>query len=435
MAAILITSWVVLPCSGQCTMGIANTCMLNSLNMASDGIATLRKIPPNVFYAISVELVRMPENPSGVFLQRMAEFVNKIEIYQYYEQVFQILPGTSLQAVTVYRALSLNQVVIAPNLNISELFITVCPLVRIPPTIRNLEQLKVLTITRCAVKEFSFDLFTNNLKLDTLDLSFNEIRSIVPTTISTPFTLPIENLYLQNNLLEKLDMTAFVSLGALRGLDLSYNNLLTIAAQSTVTWPAVDFWNLQNNNLTTLDLQWLSAPNLQRLLLDSNKFQAVPQRLRRFPSLQLVAMSDNLLKSIDLAPFNGLPNLNSIDFSYNKEARGIRATRPVSLPMLTTLYAEHCALVRFNTTGLDLPVINYISLSHNNFTTVPRLATAFPSIDSFSLEYNPLPCTTVQAMTENIMSGRLIVGLPQDPEDCTSGYVTLKGSLTLCCKK
>ncbi|XP_058123568.1 leucine-rich repeat transmembrane neuronal protein 2-like [Anopheles ziemanni] len=416
-------------------MGMANTCMLASLNMSSDGIATLRKIPPGVFYAISVELVRMPENPSGVFLQRMAEFVNKIEIYKYNEQVFQILPGTSLNVISVYTAPSLNQVVIAPSLNISELYIGVCPLVHIPPTIRNLELLEDFTITRCTVKEFSFDLFTNNLKLDTLDLSFNEIRSIVPTTIKTPFTLAIENLYLHNNLLEALDMTAFVSLGALRGLDLGYNNLLTIAAQSTVTWPAVDFLNLQNNNLTTLDLQWLSAPNLQRLLLDNNKFQAIPQRLRRFPSLQLVAMSNNLLKSIDLAPFNGLPNLNSIDLSYNKEARGIRASRPVSLPMLTTLYAENCALARFNTSGLDLPAINYISLSHNNFTTVPRLVAAFPALGSFGLEYNPLPCTTVQALTENIMAGRLILGLPQDPEDCTSGYVTLKGSLTLCCKK
>uniref|UniRef100_A0A182J4J9 Leucine rich immune protein (Coil-less) n=1 Tax=Anopheles atroparvus TaxID=41427 RepID=A0A182J4J9_ANOAO len=409
------------------------TCMLASLNMTSDGIATLRKIPPNMFYSIKLEMVRMPENPSGVFLQRMAEFVNHIQIYTYREQVFQLLSGTSLSSISVYNAPALGQLLIAPTVNVSELYFSDCALDRVPPTINNLQPLESLTITRCRVRTFSFDTYINNPKLLSLDLSNNEIQTIAPTTIQTPFELAIENLYLSFNRLESVDMTAFVSLAALRGLDLSHNNLMKLAASSTVTWPKFDFLNLDSNQLKTLDLQWLSAPNLQRLQLSNNAFESIPQRLRRFPSLQLVSLSNNLFKSIDLAPFNGLPNLNSIDLSYNVNARSIRVSRPTSMPMLSSLYVENCGLLRFNTSGLDLPIINYISLTGNNFTIVPRLATAFPSLGSFSLEKNPLPCATVQASTELIMSGRLILGLPKEPESCKDGYVTLKGTLTLCC--
>uniref|UniRef100_A0A182MD02 Leucine rich immune protein (Coil-less) n=1 Tax=Anopheles culicifacies TaxID=139723 RepID=A0A182MD02_9DIPT len=419
-----------------CIPAMGMTCMLENLNMLTDGLTTLRQIEPKVFYNIQVRMLRVPNNPAGAFLIRAAEFVNNVEIFVYREQEFQILAGTNLNVVNVLEAKSLKQIVIAEgDITIKELYVYSCMLDRIPPTIGNLPLLTDLTFYRCTMRNLSFNALRKNLRLKTLDLSYNEIDTIVPlTNADGEVSLAIENLYLGSNRLENLDMTAFERLSNLTMLDLQYNNLMKIAAERTVSWPAMEMLDVSYNQLSTIDLQWLSAPNLKRLLMSNNLLDKIPQRLRRFPNLQLIGLSYNKMAAIDLAPLNGLPTLSSIDVSSNPAARFIRSSRPVRLPMLDTLYAENCALNRFNTSGIDLPVIGYISLANNNFSTIPPLGQSFPAIVSFSLYNNPLPCALLKARAELILSGKLILGPPQDASECPDGSTTIAPSFLLCCK-
>ncbi|XP_052896025.1 chaoptin-like [Anopheles moucheti] len=412
------------------------TCVLNSLNMVTDGMTTLREMQPKVFYNIRVEMLRVASNPSGAFLTRIGEFVDKVEIYAFHEQVFQILAGTNLTNVEVFEGNSLKQAIIGEgDSTIEVLSFYNSKLEHIPPTIRNLKLLTDVTISRCALRNISLNVFSKNARLKWVDLSYNEIATIMPIdNADGDVPLSIENLYLSSNRLENIDMTAFAGLSKLGMIDLRYNNLMKVAAERTITWPNMEMLDISYNQLRTIDLQWLSAPNLKRLILSNNLLDKIPQRLRRFPNLQLIGLSDNKFAGIDLAPLNGLPELNSIDVSNNPATRYIRSSRPLRLPKLDTLYAETCALSRFNTTGIDLPVVTFISLAHNNFSTVPPLGQAFPTIESFSLVENPLSCNVLKARADIILSGRLIMGPPQDPSDCPNGSTQIKESFLVCCK-
>ncbi|XP_050075491.1 leucine-rich repeat neuronal protein 1-like [Anopheles maculipalpis] len=413
------------------------SCTFDSLNMATNGTATLRKIEPNIFYSIRVQMLRLPNNPSGPFLSFIAEFVDQVEFNTFHESLFQISTRTNLSTIQVFEAKALKQIQIAEGGDISlrELSFFSCGMDRIPPTIGNLPLLTSLTFYQCALRTVSFEAFAKNSRLTSLDLSYNEIDTIVPLTVTdSSVALAIEDLYLTSNRLENLDMTAFDSLSNLVMLDLRYNNLARLAAERTITWPKMESFDISYNQLRTIDLQWLSAPNMKRLSLNSNLLDKVPQRLRRFPNLQLLSFSDNQFVGIDLAPLNGLPTLNTLDFSNNPKTRYIRSSRPIQLPSLDSMYAEYCSLSRFNITGINLPVVSFISLAHNNFSTIPPLGLGFPSISSFSLYDNPIPCGVLQTRKELLLSGKLIMGPPLDAMNCQSGTFSVTDSYSVCCK-
>ncbi|ETN65930.1 hypothetical protein AND_002279, partial [Anopheles darlingi] len=400
---------------------MGRTCSLPVLNMLTDGLVVLRNVPVEDYSSVRVELLRLPEFPSGTFLQRVAQFVNRVEMYVFQEQTFNIMPDNTLQDVSLFKAKALRQVLFGTNIQLKIFTVFDCSLDRIPTTLSNAQELKELVMESCIVKGFSFDAFASNSKLLALDLSRNQITQIFPSTLTERSSLAIETLNLASNQLENVDMTAFAPLTALRMLSLEYNNLLRLAAERTVTWPLLEVIDLHANQLQTLDLQWLVAPNLQRLWLDENRFQSIPPRLRRFPRLQMLGMGMNNFSGIDLAPLNGLPNLTTVDFSYNSNARFIRTSRPVQLPSISYMTAERCALQRFNTTGIDMPVIGYIGLGWNNFSTIPPLRKALPSLETYSLEGNPLSCATIKNQLDPILAGFLILGPPQSERSCRFG--------------
>uniref|UniRef100_A0A182NHX6 Leucine rich immune protein (Coil-less) n=1 Tax=Anopheles dirus TaxID=7168 RepID=A0A182NHX6_9DIPT len=437
LLALLVCGYVPFS-DGQCVAGMGMTCILSSLNMATDGVAVLRGIPPRTYYTIKVEKLRLPASPSGAFLTRVSEFTDEVGFDVYYEPTLQLPAGLTLTAVVLYDAKALRQVVIAAgDMNVTDLTIYTCALTSIPATIGNLPLLTDLSIIGCALRNFSFDAFRGNLQLRALDLSDNAIDTILPAKLVDDRALPlaIEMLYLSSNSLEHLDMTALGALTSLTMIDLRFNNLAKVAADRTVTWPALEMLDVSSNQLSTLDLQWLSAPNLKRLVLSSNRFVTIPPRLRRFPNLQMIGLSGNSFTGIDLAPLNALPTLNSIDFSHNPACRYVRSSRPIQLPLLSDLYVEYGALVRFNTAGIDLPTIGFISLAHNNFSTVPPLGQVYPSLDSFDMMGNPLPCGVLKARSEVLLSGKLIMGPPRlSASECPDGSVMIKDPLLLCCK-
>uniref|UniRef100_A0A182XYT8 Uncharacterized protein n=1 Tax=Anopheles stephensi TaxID=30069 RepID=A0A182XYT8_ANOST len=430
VALLLITAGCLPLAYGVCVPTMGMSCVFESLNMLTDGTATLRQLEPN-------RRSGWPTIRSGPFLSFVSEFFDNVEFETFREPVFAIQARTNLSKVQVYDAKALKQLQIADggDIGIQELTLYNCGLDRIPVTIGNLPLLDSLTLYQCALRNVSLKAFAKNTRLTSLDLSFNEIDTIMPLAVAdSDIALAIENLYLTSNRLENLDMTAFDGLSRLVMLDLRYNNLAKVAAERTITWPMMEIFDVSNNQLRTLDLQWLSAPNLKRLLLSNNLLDKIPARLRRFPRLQLVGLADNQFAGIDLAPLNGLPTLNSLDFSNNPKTRYIRSSRPIRLPELDSLYVEFCSVSRFNTSGIELPVVSFISLAHNNFSTIPPLGLAFPSITSFSLYNNPIPCGTLKARSELILSGRLIMGPPQDAASCPSGSFDIAQDYAVCCK-
>uniref|UniRef100_A0A182S8H4 Leucine rich immune protein (Coil-less) n=1 Tax=Anopheles maculatus TaxID=74869 RepID=A0A182S8H4_9DIPT len=441
MVAHLVSVLLLIACGclplaySACIPSMGNGCTLESLNMLTNGTATLRKIEANKFYSIRVQMLRLPNNPSGPFLSFAAEFVDDVEMTIFREQLFQIPARTNLSSIQVFEAKALKQVQIADggDISIKELTFIDCGIDHVPQTIGNLPLLYTLTFSQCALRNVSLKTFAKNSQLKFVDLSSNAIDTIVPlSNEDSNVALSIEDLYLSSNRLEHLDMSVFSALSNLVMLDLRYNNLARIVAERAISWPKLEIFDVSNNQLRALDLQWLSAPNLTRLLLNNNLLDKIPQRLRRFANLQLVGLGDNQFAGIDLAPLNGLPTLNTVDFSNNPKSRYVRSSRPIQLPMLDTLYVEYCALSRFNTTGIDLPVVSFISLAHNNFSTVPPLGIAFPSISSFSLYDNPIGCGVLKSRKELLLSGKLIMGPPLDVGSCSGGSISVSESYELC---
>lgn len=185
-------------------------------------------------------------------------------------------------------------------------------------------------------------------KLKNLDLSFNLIEGFEKPITTTLF---FENLNLEGNMIKHLP-SGVSHFKFLKSLNLSHN-LIEDAGTEIFQLPEIERLDLSFNKINSLDetisllmrelyetsrLSLAKAPlNLREINLSYNFLRTIPLSFKCFSSLQRLDLDGNLLNEIPDAIFS-MNNLMVLKLSYN---RIVHVSETLSvLPMLIELYLE-----------------------------------------------------------------------------------------------
>ena len=140
--------------------------------------------------------------------------------------------------------------------------------------------------------------------------------SLIPSELR--FLSNLQWLNLSQNQIISIASEAFANLPNLQELSLDYNKISEIDPQTFANLPNLNRLFLRQNQLTAIDSQtFTNVPNLQLLNLAQNQLSVIdPQTFANLPNLQFLSLQDNQLTEIGPQTFANLPNLRSI-FLHN----------------------------------------------------------------------------------------------------------------------
>ena len=232
----------------------------------------------------------------------------------------------------------------------------------------NLTELRSLDLTGNRIKVLSSGSIMDCPKLLTISLAYNRIFKLERVTF---YGLPsLRFLHLEFNKLTTLDLDAISEIGGpdfalnvsynaislinsggsinnLTRLDLSFNNISHLPADTFYDMPDLKSLNLRSNFITVLESGTFGLSHLETLNLQDNKIENLrKQSFHGLESLQQLDLNENQISQLSVKQFRNLKNLRLLNLSSNK----IR-----SLPKDV-----------FEGTKLEI-----LDLSHNKFTVVP----------------------------------------------------------------
>ncbi|XP_053995102.1 chaoptin-like isoform X1 [Hylaeus volcanicus] len=232
----------------------------------------------------------------------------------------------------------------------------------------NLTELKSLDLTGNRIKLLSPESIVDCPRLVTLSLAYNRIFKMEKNAF---YGLPnLRFLHLEFNKLTTLDLDAIAEIGGpdfalnvsynaisvvnagssmnnLTRLDLSFNNISQLPADTFYNAPDLRSLDLRNNFIVVLEPGTFGLSRLETLNLQNNKIESLrKQSFHGLGLLQLLDLSENQLTQLSTEQFRNLKNLRILNLSGNK----IR-----SLPKDV-----------FEGTKLEI-----LDLSRNKFTVVP----------------------------------------------------------------
>jgi Leucine-rich repeat (LRR) protein len=153
----------------------------------------------------------------------------------------------------------------------------------------------------------------DNLQAQTLDMSFNAIRTIKQNT----FSQILVNLFLSCNQIESIEDNSFLKLTRLVDLDLSNNRLTNLGNDTFCGLFSLKFLNINNNSILFISKGlFRQLINLEHLLLDSNPIKLVEaesfSKLSFLKFLCLDSFNPSDEKRITNLTFDGLNNLRKL---------------------------------------------------------------------------------------------------------------------------
>ncbi|XP_020280472.1 chaoptin [Pseudomyrmex gracilis] len=232
----------------------------------------------------------------------------------------------------------------------------------------NLTELLSLDLTGNRIRVLSSGSIVDCPKLVTISLAYNRIQKIEKNALYGLSSLRF--LHLEFNKLTVLDLAAIAEIGGpdfalnvsynaialvdsgslmnnLTRLDIGFNNISYLPANTFYGTPDMKSLNMQNNYLTTIEPGTFALPHLETLDLNHNKIDTLrKQSFHGLESLQRMNLAGNEITQLSTEQFRNLKNLRILNLSHNK----IR-----SLPKDA-----------FEGTRLEI-----LDLSHNKFTVVP----------------------------------------------------------------
>ena len=286
-----------------------------------------------------------------------------------------------------------------------------------------------------------------------MDCSFRQLTTI-PNIPVTAFTLDISV-----NDIVKLPMRAFSKLSKLQSLDLSFNRLRTIEPLAFKGLHSLTEIKLSYNEIDTIPTRVFSEmPQLQSLNVKSNKIQLVEpfafyglvslknincfgnklqilqnKSFANIPRLQYLYLGDNKLQKIARDAFTGTCDISEIDISFNSFSTipsvGIQprlrkldlSDNMVAIGTLPHSY-ENCntnlsvdlsanrliSLNEFTFSSLNGTTSIALSLSYNNISTVaPGTFAKLESIQNLDLGYNPLTSSALINIADELSRKQL----------------------------
>ncbi|GLT26533.1 hypothetical protein SLA2020_015920 [Shorea laevis] len=329
-----------------------------------------------------------------------------------------------------------------------------------------LPKLTDVSFSSCNLSEFpNFIRHSNGLQ--SLVLSKNSIHGNIPEWICEMDYLEILDLS-HNNLIEKIPNCLPKSLSegcGLRNLNLHGNQMDGILPRSLVNCRMLEVLDVGNNNIEDTFPHWLeSLPNLQVLVLRSNKFHGSVQSTKEspsFPKLRVLDLSNN--DFVGPLPIWYMENFkammdphgedgsleymkvstvaNSYQCSLVVTMKGFDFELQRILNIFTSIHLSHN---KFEGEILDvigkLSSLKGLNLSHNNLTgQIPPSLGNLTNLEWLDLSSNELmgkiPDELV-SLTElsvlNLSNNHLVGRIPQGSQFNTFGNDSYEGNLELC---
>ena len=147
----------------------------------------------------------------------------------------------------------------------------------------------------------------------------------------------------------------------------------------------------QGLELETIEKEWLSTLRKHKidpreLFLSKNNLRHIPANLSMFRHLNILRVSRNNIVFIPSELFS-LPTLKEIDLSRNKIEYLPEAIIGTITPTLINLNVSYNKLTTFPN-YFSNSKIEFLTLSHNSFHTVPSVATKIKSLRHLDIGYN-----------------------------------------------
>ncbi|KAM0734682.1 Chaoptin [Formica fusca] len=232
----------------------------------------------------------------------------------------------------------------------------------------NLTELLSLDLTGNRIKVLTSGSIMDCPKLVTISLAYNRIHKMERNSLYGLSSLRF--LHLEFNKLTVLDLAAIAEIGGPDfALNVSYNAIAYVDSGSTM------------NNLTRLDLGFnnishLSAdtfygtPDLKSLNLRSNFLTTIDSGTFAFPHLEILDLSDNKIDTLRKQSFHGLESLQRLDLGGNEiiqlSTEQFRNLKSLRILNLSNNKIRSLPRDVFEGTRLEI-----LDLSHNKFTVVP----------------------------------------------------------------
>ncbi len=179
--------------------------------------------------------------------------------------------------------------------------------------------------------------FTYTTRLKFLNLGWNRIQNVVANAFQKLQSL--NRLLLPSNSLRSIP-GAINNLSAVYHVDLSKNQITTVARTAFQRMPQMQYLNLESNSISAIDANIIrQLPLLQSLLLTQNQISYLPTYIfHGMQNLDHVALGNNNIINLPGTIFRGAPRLRVIDLHQNRLAyldpqlfRGMRFLEEVNL--------------------------------------------------------------------------------------------------------
>ncbi len=243
--------------------------------------------------------------------------------------------------------------------------------------------------------------------LDSLDLAFNDIRTLPGSSICS--LRELVHLNLTSNLLVDLQwLGCMTTHSPLKVLDVSNNRLVTLPAKSLTNLTHLEELHLQGNRLTNLDDQSLDGLKSLRLInLAGNQLSSLPPGLLSSAATHLteVYVSANSLSVLAPRLFHGLSQLLVLDLSENQlTASSFGPTTLSGLSRLAVLSLHNNRIARLDVALLsDLTNLQILRLDGNLLESIPDgIFASLPHLHTLILSRNRL----------SRLDGQLLANLP-----------------------
>lgn len=241
----------------------------------------------------------------------------------------------------------------------------------------NLRQLQSLNLSKNSLQSFYTSESDEEYQLKHVDLSDNKlarfpvfpnVNNIVFLNLSMNFircgeeTSQKEYSWLEEDGGRNASM---VHLLKLTHLDLSYNNIQSIAEDVFTTMPMLTFVNLSRNCLQSFEFGNMVKLNLlEELDLSENLIQNMSLRTGALPSLQVLHLQNNQIQVVESRTFQHLPSIATINLQNNNvDLCGMSLEAPRQ-----KRGADTC-LFFFN-----IRTLQYLNLRQNMLETLPQYA-------------------------------------------------------------
>lgn len=227
--------------------------------------------------------------------------------------------------------------------------------------------------------------YANFQKLTRLNLENNFISTLEPHQVP----LKVTTLNLSKNIFKMFPTSLIASMGDLSQLILRDNYIEIIPSGVIKRRSKLDVLDLGENNIAVVDNMFSGTIYVRDLFLDNNKIRNIPGNAFKGINCNRINLSHNKLDTLNDRAFYGLGNtLEFLDLSYNNLTRVPRGLS--TLKKLKTISLEGNK-IRTLSDDVFPPIsdIMTLTLSNNEMTDIPNIALRpLKSLSQLFLNYN-----------------------------------------------